>query len=67
MAGGVPLSPSLEKVDGPLDKDAKEPEAFEVVKEGQSQASPSSDESDVYQFLVSYQESHAGRLVLDPR
>ena len=64
MAGGVPLSPSLEKVDGPLDKDAKEPEAYEVVKEGQGQASPSSD---VYRFLVSYQESHAGRLVLDPR
>ena len=67
MAGGVPPSPSLEKIDSPLDKDTKEPEAFEVVKEGQGQASPSSDESDVYQFLVSYQESHAGRLVLDPR
>ncbi|EJF58947.1 MFS general substrate transporter [Dichomitus squalens LYAD-421 SS1] len=58
--------PSLAKGSISLEKHTGGSDAYEVTKDGQSPACTPRDESDVYQFFVSYQESHAGRLVLDP-
>ncbi|KAI1798394.1 hypothetical protein LXA43DRAFT_980235, partial [Ganoderma leucocontextum] len=44
-----------------------EPDAFEVDEGRQNEASVPLDDTEIYQFLVAYQEGNAGRLVLDPR
>lgn len=60
-------SSHVSKPPPPVEK--AEPDAFvvEVAEDHQNEGSAPPDDTEIYQFLVAYQERNAGRLVLDPR
>ena len=63
----IPLEGLNEAIEEVKEEVEEEIDAFELVKNEESEVSLTRDEFELYQFFVSYQEGNAGRLVLDPR